>query len=131
MSAFIVEKKTIDRIVSYIHENGTIHHTQSYYPAIYDVYKGDPNKLGQVLWVMNIGAVNQRYKEKNPISLYYYEYYPTNIIQTYKSLQCYLYQCAEGNVLKTSLYKDLDKLSCDIADKIISDLPEYKNAEWA
>jgi hypothetical protein len=42
-----------------------------------------------------------------------------------------LYQCAEGNVLKTSLYKDLDKLSCDIADKIISDLPEYKNAEWA
>ena len=139
MSAYIVGKETIDSIVTYIHHQ-PIAEIESYYPAIYEAYQNgnkdphyspDPNKLGQKLWAMNVRAVDQRYSEKNPIEIYCFELRVARLIQTYKTLRCYLYQCSEGNVPQFPLYQDLEKLSYSIANKIISELPEYEETKWA
>lgn len=133
MSAYIVEKKTIDRIVTYINEKCSADpdYFETRYAAIYAAYRGDPNKLGQNLWTMNVKAVDQRYRENNPVSLYRYEYRPADNIQVFKSLRGYLYQCTEGDVPESPLYKDLDRLADTIAREIVINLPAYERAEWA
>ena len=51
-------------------------------------------------------------------------------IQLLKSLQCLIYQCSEGSVVETGLYKKLIEVKNDLQDLIISDMPEYKKAVW-
>lgn len=133
MSAYIVEKKTIDRIVTYINEKYSAYpaYFEAQYPAIYAAYQGNLNKLGQNLWAMNVQAVDQRYGENNPVSLYRYEYCPADNIQVFKSLRGYLYQCTEGDVPESALYKDLDRLADTLAREIVINLPAYEQAEWA
>lgn len=131
MSAYVVGKKTIDRIVTYLHGGQRYDSIYHYYPAINEAYKGDPNKLGQNLWAMNVKAVDQGYKEVNPVELYQYECRPASEIQVYKSLQGYLYQCAEGDIPETALFKDMERLANRLASHIVMDLLAYEKAEWA
>ena len=130
MSAYVVSKKTIDIITTYMHGK-RYQHIAGYYPAIADAYKSDATKLGQALWSMNVKAVDQRYEEKNPVNLYRYQVVPAHRMQVYKSLQGYLYQCAEGNVPESPLYKDVERMLHHIASDIISNLPAYEKADWA
>ena len=130
MSAYIVGKKTIDRIVTYINTK-RLQSIDYSYPAIYKAYQGDCNKLGQNLWKMNVLAVDQLYKENNPIDLYHYECQFVDKIQAYKSLQGYLYQCDEGTVSESPLFKDMDRLANELASEIVMDLSAYEKAEWA
>jgi len=50
--------------------------------------------------------------------------------QFLKSLQCYLYQCYEGNIPDCDLYKELTNLKHTLQSYIISKMPEYQAAEW-
>lgn len=54
----------------------------------------------------------------------------TSKIQCLKSINCLIYQCSEGDVVKTALYKKLVEVKNDLMDDIISDLPEYDAAVW-
>ena len=138
MSAYIVNKKTIDKIVTHIY-NQQLETVKSYYPAIYQASQENdndglqpvnPQKLGQRLWAMNVKAVDARYKEQNPVELYRFDLCVSRRIQTYKSLQCYLYQCSEGDVPQLPLYQELQQLLSDIASTIINNLSEYEEADW-
>ena len=134
MSAYIVEKETIDRIVTYIH-NQPIAVIENSFPAIYQAYQNgnkwpDNQALGQRLWVMNTKAVDTRYDENNPFELYRFDFRVSRPVQIYKSCRCYLYQCAEGDVPESPLYQDLEKLCTRLATEIISGLPEYDQADW-
>jgi hypothetical protein len=130
MSAYIVEKKTIDLIVSHIYGK-RLDNIHAYYPAVFEAYKGDPAKLGQNLWAMNVKAVDQRYQENNPVNLYKYESCVSSPVQIYKSLQCYLYQCAEGKVQESPLYKDMERMKHSLASDIICAMPAYEKAAWS
>lgn len=55
---------------------------------------------------------------------------PANMAALYKSLTCYLYQCCEGEVPESDLYKAIDNIANTIAKYIVSDLPEYELAVW-
>ncbi len=127
MSAYIVEKKTIDRIVTYIAQHVNTGALDAYYPTL----AVEPDKLGQRLWKMNTDAVDQRYSESNPVRLYKHDWVPGHKMQVFKSLRCFLYQCSEGDVPETDLFKDTESLMHTIALEIISDMPQYENAEWA
>ena len=41
------------------------------------------------------------------------------------------YQCSEGNVPEHELYKRLEKAVNHLRYEIISNLPEYREAQWA
>jgi len=134
---YIVNKKTIDKIVTHIYQQ--LETVKSYYPAIYQASQENgngglqpvnPQKLGQRLWAMNVKAVNTRYNERNPVELYRFDSCVSRPIQTYKSLQCYLYQCLEGDVPQLPLYQGLQQISTDMANTIISNLSEYEEADW-
>lgn len=115
MSAYVVEKKTIDRIVTYLKDTNKTH---------------DPNALGQMLWDLNIKSVNSVYDEQGPTDTYKYNWMPTRKIQVLKSMACFLYQSCEGGLHEEELYKFIDKERNALAVTIVYGLPEYEESEW-
>ena len=92
-----------------------------------------PEKLARDMRALNESAVMDRYGEKDTVPAFkYVQSNPTSPIQTLKSLRCWLYQCREGDVPESKLYKffteDFEKY---LLERIVSDLPEYEKAEWA
>jgi len=126
MSSFIVEDETIIRIIQWIHPSNEKLGTA----------------LGRKMLRLNIDACNQRYPENHYLNeadekariknfkFNIIEELSVSKVRALKSLHCFLYQCSEGNVPSRKLYKTLEKLSQEWADKIVSDLPEYEKAEW-
>jgi hypothetical protein len=88
---------------------------------------------------MNIDAFRQRYSIKifmedlDHIDLDTRNWHPLEAfseVQFFKSLQCFLYQCCEGNVYERPLYKTLDAIRELLAPSINEDSAEYEAAEW-
>ncbi len=91
----------------------------------------NPAGLAQALWNMNERAYNARYSESPVLTMFQFRTVFPERFQLLKSLDCYLYQCAEGDIPETdSLYKTLDKYRESLRDEIISELPEYAAAKW-
>ena len=96
--------------------------------------------LGAALRDLNVRAVLQRYPDcslergdlPGPSPLLPYRYAPLLVepVQALKALRCLLYQCSEGDVPETPLYKALDDLSNRWALEIVSKLPAYDAARW-
>ena len=64
MSAYVVEKKTIDRIVTWITGQISEPYLRNCLP---ELATKTEKQLGQKLWSMNVKAVDQRYQEQNPV----------------------------------------------------------------
>ena len=144
MSAYIVENKTINRIIAailYSRELGG--YFSGPLPPISNKWlkefaQSDPVEIGCALYGMNENAVMQRYSDlkrddlPGPIeSGYRYNDEPlASATQIYKSLQCYMYQCSEGDVPELPLYKALEEYRSSIADHMITNTPEYERANW-
>jgi hypothetical protein len=97
------------------------------------IHPVDDKILFQVMENMNARALNDRYGDDiseciNPYPASVLK--PANMVSLYKSLQCYLYQCCEGKVPETALYKALQNIANTLARYIVSDLPEYEAANW-
>jgi len=139
MSAFIVEDKTINRIVNMlVHE---INHNPESYNLKEKLselgYNLSDNsfaeKLAKDMFDLNVSAVRQRYSEREEAPKFTYsQSSPISFMQTFKSLSCWVYQCTEGDVPKSNLYKFFaDVAETYLLKKIVYGLPEYDNAEWA
>lgn len=133
MSAFVVEDRTINRIISYL--NDSRHSTER------DIALGAAElsinderwheKLGMSMAMMNVDAVNQRYNEHDePTYEWHWDWENSDAIQVYKSLNCWLYQCCEGDVPERPLYKAFREVERVIAAGIITNLPQYDAAQW-
>ena len=135
MSAFLVEEKTLHRIISYLDDELTrsawLH---SKFESDLGVnFTGDwKTALGQKMWDLNQLALGYRYGEPLQDLFYQFSPVPCSVIQAYKSLRCWLYQCYEGNIPKASkLYTFFDTVVVPhIANSIITKTPEYDQAEW-
>ena len=93
----------------------------------------DSKVLFGVMEAMNDQALNERYGDEPGTNVSTYPNNvskPANMPALYKSLQCYLYQCCEGKVPETELYKTLENICNTFAKAIIQDLPEYETAVW-
>jgi len=91
--------------------------------------------LGKAMFNLNIAGVNARYGdgEAGKFRELNYHYKPAHgsPIQVLKSLQCWLYQCSEGDVVNRPLFKFFqDEVEPHLMSSIIADLPEYTQATW-
>lgn len=143
MSAFVIDESVMHKVVRAIAQHRTV-----FGPAVTRSCAG-LDEIGRALFAMNIDAVTQRYPDckANPINLpgtvgcekfpATYRFSDNHLpmtkkdrIDSYKAIQCLLYQCSEGNVPETTLFIELTNLGHDLASAIVSGLPEYEAAPW-
>jgi hypothetical protein len=139
MSAYIVADETINRVVEWLYweldkspwlrdklEKASGIDTSAYKWAA---------ELGKVMFQLNIAGVNDRYGdgEAGKFRKLNYRYAPAHgsEMQVLKSLQCWLYQCTEGDVVSEPLYKFFQNVvEPHLMSSIITNLPEYQAATW-
>jgi hypothetical protein len=149
MSSWIVEDKSINFIVSCL--RSASYSDEMFNSMINNILKengfilnceGDNTvfNLGYAMKNLNCKATGYRYKKNNnPIlKAYKFEDVKTGfhnedkkyIFQLLKSVQCFKYQCSEGNYIKTKLYKMFKDIEDVLKSQIIDQIPEYKKAVW-
>jgi hypothetical protein len=139
MSAFMVEDKTINNVVNWLRRelSGLTIIPFKLKEIGFDTnVAGWPERLGHAMFQLNINAVDARYGsgEAGKFRKLDYRYQvtePVPLVQVLKSLQCWLYQCCEGDVPQTELYGLFDNdIREYLMSKIITMLPEYEKAYW-
>lgn len=154
MSSFVVDKRTINRILSLVNER-VVRPQRHYGPyARRDLAEigfpceteADLAALGLAMYKLNIAATSQRYPDDELDGLpgtvetdaegqehlegYRWERSHPDEIQAVKSLECWLYQCAEGDAPERELYKCWQGILHRIAVEMIGCSQAYENAEW-
>ena len=139
MSAFIVEDSTINRVVAWLaREVSTNHFTLHQLARKYDndfVSNEWEEKLAKAMFQLNCDGVNARYGvgeagKFRPLNFTYQPVHNFSLVQVLKSLQCWLYQCNEGDIPMTKLYQFFAEVENHLALKIVVSLPEYDKAIW-
>ena len=144
MSSFIIQDETINKLVNFFVT--CAYSKEEYKPYItreinkfgynleYDENDKNPdaNNLGQRMKVLNKKAYNNAYKIKGDFGLFRWnenlnEY---NIYQILKSLQCFIYQCSEGEIFKDKLYITLSNIEKILINHIVMNLKDFKEAKW-
>jgi len=135
----MVEDKTINRVVTWLgqelNESNYLREQLRERLSMDVVEDGSEEKLGQAMLELNIKAVNIRYADKSAAKFRQLDYSYKSVfareIQVLKSMQCWLYQCAEGDVPNDPLYRYFEEVVAPrLMYKIINRMPEYDRAEW-
>ena len=135
MSCFLMDE---NRIAALAHEIITKNTSDPLADEQGQPYDGE--RLADAMLAMNIDAFRQRYgiktllvEDLDCIDLDTRNRQPLEAlseVQMFKSLQCFLYQCAEGDVDERPLYKALSAIRELLAPFIHEDSPEYEAAQW-
>lgn len=129
MSAYMVEDVTINRIVSYI-MNQEMRGMPMGLGLVGPSHE-ELQDLGTRMWKLNSRALQERYRDATTDPRFYqFRFELVSRVQAYKSLQCWLYQCAEGGVPSDPLYKTMTEVLHRIGADIIGELPAYEKAVW-
>lgn len=159
MSAFVVGNSTIHNIVAYIRRHPELlpypegeqmqraHDRFLMKSGPYDPENPprDPWELfAEELRLLNVAAVQARYPDTRtggsmpgPIGpdggLAPYEHRdimcPRPCV-AHKALRSWLYQCGEGTIPETELYKKMERVCYCLSNDIVSKLPEWEAAAW-
>jgi hypothetical protein len=139
MSAFMVEDKTINSVVTWLkREVQSSRFTLSFLAREYGIdleSAGWDAKLAQAMFQLNCDGVTERYGkgEAETFRSLHFTYKPEihySLVQVLKSLQCWHYQCSEGDVPETKLYQFFEEVEHHLALQIVMNLPEYDKATW-
>jgi hypothetical protein len=139
MSAFMVEDRTINYIVNWLRRQRDELHIipdKLQKLGIDTSIPGWAEILGHEMFQLNIKAVDARYGEGEAVRFRKldYRFEHTEAVpleQVLKSLRCWLYQCSEGDIPQTELYKLFDTdVRLYLMSEIISQIPEYEKAYW-
>ncbi len=140
MSAYIVEDKTINRVVTWFKREVATnrHFTLDCLAREYGVDLTSDQweeKLAQAMFQLNCDGVNAQYgngeaEKFRPLNFTYKPEIYHSLVQVLKSLQCWMYQCNEEDVPQTKLYQLFEAVEHHLALKIVMDLPEYDKATW-
>lgn len=135
MSAYIVEDFCIKKVITYLLDSRAkameSHISGPVKGLGYDLSRNDGClKLAKDMLAMNVEAVAARYGSADSEKFGAFSEVHCSKIQAYKSLQCFLYQCTEGDVDEKPLYKALKEVENSLAASIVNELPEYDKAVW-
>jgi hypothetical protein len=145
MSAFVVGEDTMNRVVRAIVCSGHIRRFGDFDTAI----GTNARAIGRALYAMNIEAIMQRYPdcrtdpdnmpgwqgcEMMPTTYYFGNFRrpmrEAELVICLKAMHCLSYQCSEGDVPKTPLFKALEEACGVIAGVVVTSLPGYQSAPW-
>ena len=130
MSSFVVGDLTVNRILGYMYFDRARTTVVSDLRKLGINTETDPARLGLKMIQLNCRATGERYREKVK-ALYSYRMETCSRIQAIKSLTCWLYQCAEGNIPERSrLRRIMERYRNDLAMAVVDETPEYNAAEW-
>jgi len=136
MSAFLVADKTIHKILTQVaQEIRQSRWLKSKFEKELNVDFTNAQwqtQLGQKMWEVNQLSLGYRYGDEKVALTYRFHPFPCTPVQAFKALQCWLYQCMEGEIPEFSkLYTFFDKvLAPEWAELLIMRTPEYEKAEW-
>lgn len=150
MSAFVVDRKCMDRCVRTLTARGRYGQILRSFARIDTSQPGAADEIGRRLFTLNVEAVMQRYPDTqdNPGSLPGDSMAPRHaasyrapqrgpaklgraeLVDGAKALSCLAYQCAEGNVPESGLFQELEAAIGAVCKEIVSSLPEYESAAW-
>ena len=137
MSAFLVSMLTINRIVatlsSLLRSDRYSYTAKRFAEAGIDTSQVDwEARLAHAMFALNQEALYQRYGDPAE-ERFIYRLAPSlaNLYQALKSVDCWLYQCAEGNVPESKLYQFFRTVvRMWLLEIIVYRTPEYEQAEW-
>ena len=125
MSAFLVSDNTMNNVVNYISRHS------DYFAGFRTCDCDGLDKLGTALFAMNQRALKARYNDDAyPPVFKYRPVTPIPNVQAFKSIQCLLYQCSEGNIPDEPLYKAVEELKHELAIGLICETQAYNTATW-
>jgi hypothetical protein len=138
MSAFVVEDRTINQVVTWLQQQRP---DSAYHRKIKEAFSLDPldhedwDQVARAMFELSCRAVRQRYRDADEAGMIPESFTPkcepATAIQAYKSLRCWLYQCAEGDVPEASiLYSIMGEVADRMANDIACSLPDYEKASW-
>jgi hypothetical protein len=140
MSAYVVEDLTINKIVSflYLKDQGDRYYgpARLVMAAGYDLGTEEGRvRLAVRMFALNVRAVNARYglgaaKTFRPLTFKHHLVHPPSEAFAYVSLGCWLYQCSEGKVPETRLFKLMSSVCDSMAHNLADRLPEVQKAPW-
>jgi hypothetical protein len=138
MSAFIVEDKTINKIVTWLAYGRDNSWSRRIVEELgYDLDKPlSREKLAKDMFALNCKAVDARYGKNEaekfrPLNFRFHIEDSGGTIPVLKAINCWHYQCSEGDeVPEHPLYKTMERLANSLAQQIVSRLPEYDHAVW-
>jgi hypothetical protein len=142
MSAFIVDDKTINRVVAWMHD--AVKRQTDFSWSVRTLqklgYKLDTElgckRLAEEMFTLNCDSIEQRYgegqaKEFRPLDFQFSLVRPPGHYQALSSMRCLLYQCCEGDVPEQSdLYNALDRVSLELSYQLISRSKAYEAVTW-
>jgi hypothetical protein len=137
MSSFIVEPKTINRIVTWI--GHTVRGDSGLASSVrflcqregIDLEAGSGlDALANAFRLLNSIGTDTRYRNHEVVQVMRFQHEPASDIQVLKAMHCLRYQCSEGNVPKMRFYRFLNRLIRLLESHIVHQLPEYERAEW-
>jgi hypothetical protein len=135
MSAFIVDDLCIRRILTGFER--AEYQTEGLYctirPPRPTVGNEERHATARALLEMNVEAVNHRYAHNGEQPVPAFREGPAGEVtdwQVLKSLDCYLYQCSEGDIPKSEFYKAVTNFRNALRAALVSQLPEYEAAKW-
>ena len=139
MSAWIVNKENIDRIITAAQTLRDETWLPSDFVDSLSPWESDLDAFGTALWKMNVEAVKQRYGRPikdlpgspgSRLPKYHFTRSDVDIFQLLKSVQCFLYQCSEGDVPETDLYKFVRKIEDRLCHYCATTDSRYDAANW-
>jgi len=141
MSAFIVSDTTLQTIVRFLDLDVRFSNSSKCYGCLNRIlqkqgfnfeYPEHKDRLIKEMALLNRLGVNARYDEnKIEQDVRFIDDFPPSLMQAYKSLGCFLYQCCEGDIPDTNdLYKMLADIKNQMAHAIVRNLKEYNDAKW-
>ena len=141
MSAFIVSDTTLQIIVRFLDLDVRFSNSSKCYGCLNRIlqkqgfnleFPEHKDRLIKEMALLNRMGVNERYNENElEMQVRYIDAMPPSIMQAYKSLGCFLYQCCEGDIPeKNDLYKMFEEIKNQMAHAIIRSFKEYDEAKW-
>jgi hypothetical protein len=143
MSAFVVQDRSINKIVAYLMAGDNRDAAEPFVALGYHLHDGphstrrdERRRLALDLFGMNCRAVDQRYDDHPARTEFHPEEFqstlelPPAATEAVKLMGCLHYQCTEGSVPDEPLYKALEESQKLVALNAVESSPEYEALAW-